>query len=333
MPSGVYKHKRGYKKKPLTEEQKKNLIKILIEKTKLENLYIKQRKTAQEIAKIFKCSKATILRRLKKYNIRMRSQPEAILGKYKIIISKEKLEELYLKKRKALYQVASISKCSMGTVIRRLKEFNIPLRNREEAQTKIFIPKEKLKKLYVDEQKSCPKIAQIFGCSSASIQYKLKKFGIPINRIEKTRIARIGTHLAKRTKNKIGEANKEHWQNPEFVKKILNSRHIKPNKAEIKLNSILQEILPDEYGLNVRAEIMVLGGKIPDFVNINGQKKVIELFGSYFHNPKYFPNTQSPEERINYFKQFGWDTLIIWEGELKDKNKLKEKIRRFNADQ
>ena len=58
---------------------------------------------------------------------------------------------------------------------------------------------------------------------------------------------------------------------------------------------------------------MVLGGKIPDWVNVNGKKRVIELYGNYFHNPKYFPEKQTPEDRINYFKQFGYDTLIIWQ--------------------
>lgn len=35
------------------------------------------------------------------------------------------------------------------------------------------------------------------------------------------------------------------------------------------------------------------------------------------------------QERTNYFKQFGYDTLIIWEQELKDVKTLKHKLNSF----
>lgn len=132
-------------------------------------------------------------------------------------------------------------------------------------------------------------------------------------------------------RKQMSERGKKLWRDTEYVKKMFLARRTTPNKAELKLNTIIQKTLPNEYALNVRAEIMTLGSKIPDFVNINGQKKVIELYGDYFHNPKYFPNHQSSEKRISYFKQFGWDTLIIWEHELQNLDSLKEKVKNFNS--
>ena len=115
-------------------------------------------------------------------------------------------------------------------------------------------------------------------------------------------------------------------------KAIYVLRHFaKPNKVELKLNSILQNILPNEYALNVKSDIMILGGKVPDFVNVNGQKKVIELFGEYWHTVRADNYTKTEKGRIEYFKKLGWDTLIIWERELKDIGTLKQKILKFNG--
>lgn len=138
----------------------------------------------------------------------------------------------------------------------------------------------------------------------------------------------LGKHLTKETKCKIGKASKCHWQNPEYARKVLAGKN--PSKAERKLDAILQELFPGEFMLNIRAEIMVLGGKVPDFVNVNHKKQLIELYEDYWHDPKRFPKHQSPQDRIDYFKQFGdWDTLVVWEHELKDEAKLKQRLMNF----
>jgi len=95
-----------------------------------------------------------------------------------------------------------------------------------------------------------------------------------------------------------------------------------PNPAEKKLQEILNNILPGEYKYN--NGWFVLGTKIPDFVNVNGKKKLIELFGELYHKP------EEVHERISYFKKYGWDTLIIWANELNNKKEVEEKILKFN---
>ena len=122
------------------------------------------------------------------------------------------------------------------------------------------------------------------------------------------------------------------------LKNLLKSLKVKPNKKEKELDTILQSILLDDYKYN--NGWFILAGKVPDFVNINGQKKLIEFNGCYFHNclqcyPKggidnITNGFEESQERIKYFKQYGYETLIIWEHELEDKKTLINKILKFH---
>ncbi len=131
--------------------------------------------------------------------------------------------------------------------------------------------------------------------------------------------ARRGNHYPK-----ISVALKGRKKSAEHIKNWLKASCAKPNKAEKKLNKILQNILPNEYKLNVKGNVMILDGKVPDFVNVKGKKKIVELFGDYWHKG------EDPQDRINKFKPFGWDTLVVWEKELKDEDKLKETLLDFH---
>jgi len=97
---------------------------------------------------------------------------------------------------------------------------------------------------------------------------------------------------------------------------------LKPNKIEQKLDNILQNLFPNEYKY-VGDFSFVLGGKNPDFMNVNGQKKLIELFGDYWHKG------EDPQIRIDFFKQFGFDTLVVWEHEFTDEKSLELKLKQY----
>ena len=122
---------------------------------------------------------------------------------------------------------------------------------------------------------------------------------------------------------KHSECLKELWQTPEYVKNQMKARGVRPNKVELKFNKFLQKFLPSEYKYVGDGEF-ILAGKCPDFVNVNGQKKIIELYGDYWHRG------QTGKDRIVLFKQYGYQTLIIWEKELEDKKSLKDKVLQFN---
>jgi hypothetical protein len=118
------------------------------------------------------------------------------------------------------------------------------------------------------------------------------------------------------------------WKDPKYQNTLRKARSLKPNKAELRLYNILQEIIPGDYEYVGDFKFFV-GGKNPDFKNINGQKKLIELFGDYWHSRK-FSKKQSEKERVKHFKKYGYKTLIVWEHELKDEESLRNKLYEFD---
>lgn len=95
-----------------------------------------------------------------------------------------------------------------------------------------------------------------------------------------------------------------------------------PNPSERLLQEILEEACPGEYKYN--DGWFILDHKLPDFPNVNGKKKLIELFGERYHRP------EEVEVRISNFSKFGWDALIIWAKELRDREAVLQRVRDFN---
>ncbi len=98
--------------------------------------------------------------------------------------------------------------------------------------------------------------------------------------------------------------------------------HIHPNKAETALLKLLETEYPGEWKF-VGDGSMVIGGKNPDFANINGRKELIELFGDYWHKG------EDPQNRIDLFKSYGFKTLVIWESELENLDEVLGRIAEF----
>ncbi len=89
------------------------------------------------------------------------------------------------------------------------------------------------------------------------------------------------------------------------IKKMIE----KPNTDERILEIALNDNVPSEWKYN--DGFLILGGRwVPDFVNVSGQRKLIELFGSHWH----LPGEESI--RIQIFKQYDYKTLIVWDYEL-----------------
>lgn len=102
----------------------------------------------------------------------------------------------------------------------------------------------------------------------------------------------------------------------------LKASRRKPNGAENVLIKLFENNnLPFDYTGNGK---LIIGGKVPDFVH-KTQKKIIEVFGVYWHSPLLRPETRhiaSYDKTKEHYKQYGYDCLIIWEPELKDKRLL-----------
>jgi G:T-mismatch repair DNA endonuclease (very short patch repair protein) len=170
------------------------------------------------------------------------------------------------------------------------------------------------------------------GCSPESLQ----------KRIRQCREQFSGEHNPSRradVRQKISLAQKgvpcpQRDPNPEKrIKASMKALHIRPNKPERKLGNLLQQLLPNEYKFVGDGSFMI-ERKCPDFVNVNGKKKIIELFGRVFHNPKkaFFeiPYERTEQGRIELFKKYGFDTLIVWDFELDNVSMLSEKLMEFH---
>lgn len=114
------------------------------------------------------------------------------------------------------------------------------------------------------------------------------------------------------------------WQNKDFKEKQLkliftkNGNRYTKNRTETQLEILLNKLFPNKYKF-VGDGYTFIGGKCPDFINFK-DKRIIELFGNYWHKKS------EEKQRINHFKKYGYNTLIIWEEELKNVDKLINKL-------
>jgi len=58
----------------------------------------------------------------------------------------------------------------------------------------------------------------------------------------------------------------------------------------------------------------------PDFIECNGKKIAVEIFGDYWHSPllnQHIEWNRTYEGRRAILKKYGWDVIIFWESDLK----------------
>lgn len=126
-----------------------------------------------------------------------------------------------------------------------------------------------------------------------------------------------------------GTEFKSGWQHTDKGKEILQkskqNQRIGITMPEKIVQGIIQELkLPFEYTGNGK---ILIGTKNPDFIN-ESWKQIIEVYGDYWHeDPKYWH--QTAEGCILYYMKYGYDTLIIWQNELENKDIVKRRIEEF----
>jgi len=118
------------------------------------------------------------------------------------------------------------------------------------------------------------------------------------------------------------EKLKARYLNPEYVAKMRKAWNIKPNKAEVLMLKLLEDLYPGEWKYTGDFSFTI-NGKCPDFVNCNGQKKIIEYFGDHWHIG------HSAEDRAEAFRPFGYETLVIWGHEMKNMEAVIDRIHEF----
>jgi hypothetical protein len=155
---------------------------------------------------------------------------------------------------------------------------------------------------------------------------------------------RIALHVGKRvgvkrpgTGQKIGHALKKSWLDEDFAKamaKKMGASSMRPNKSEKIVQNCIDELeLPYNY---VGDGSFIIAGRIPDFINVNGQKKIIEFLGCHWHGCiEHCRDDEKLKElvgRVDAFKIFGYSTMYIWGHELKDLDAVKQRILEFDQE-
>ena len=135
------------------------------------------------------------------------------------------------------------------------------------------------------------------------------------------------------------EATTRNWQNPEFRAKVLAGQYHRPTKPELELKQILDEHFPGQFEYvgdgswwrSVKDKDGKLHNLNPDFISINGERLIIEMFGDYWHGKegKKRYNMMDENTRRILFASINYKMLVIWEHELKEPDKVVQRIRGF----
>ena len=138
---------------------------------------------------------------------------------------------------------------------------------------------------------------------------------------------RFTPEIRRQISQSVSRALKIKWRtDPDFASKVIRGLHTRPNKIEVQLDTLLNTSFPKQWKYVGGGEV-IIGGKCPDFLNTDGRKEVIELFGNYWHNlPK---NQERDNERLEAYKKYGYSTLIVWDKELKNIDNVLNKIKEF----
>lgn len=213
--------------------------------------------------------------------------------------------------------------------IKRHKNPNDPFATKD--WTKILIPKnprhkatDKTKKILRDAQlkrwqkiKADPEKYNLF-----KEKIKIMNQDPEVKRKKREAALRLSQDLDYRKKISLGV--RRAMETPEYWEHYIAGQNLKPNRAEIILSQVLDELCPGEFAYNGDYRLKTSVDRlIPDFININGKRKIIDLFGSYWHQE------DEVNQRIERYKKHGFDALIIWDYELKNLENVKREVLNF----
>ncbi len=236
---------------------------------------------------------------------------------------KEILVDLYCTKRMTQKEMAVLLGYDQGNLSREMAKLGLPARSYSESQKQYWKSgadtTKQLANLVPGGNKGYPRSLQ----ANASVSLAIK--GIPRHSYDDafklkaslSHKGKVGYWLGK----KRPEVNR--WLNNDQARaRSMQALHLKPNKVEKRLDTILQKYSPGEWKFTGDGSV-IIGGLCPDFTNVNGRKATIEVFGNYWHNSqkRQLKPSQTGDGRIAIFKNFGFKLLILWEHEI---NKLPE---------
>lgn len=211
-----------------------------------------------------------------------------------------------------------------------------------EATNRKEIPRDELIKLYWSEGKGLKEIAKLFDTTMVTVSKRMHEYRVPVRDTKlkkealkgKTFEELYGPEKAKEMKRRLsimhrGKNNhnygKPAWNKgkrrpSEVVYKML-LRRTPNNEEKFLIDFFSHHTLPYAF---VGDGKVIIDGRNPDFINSNGEKKIIEFFGEHWHK------NEDEEIKRKIYAQYGFDLLVIWGKELRDEEKLLERLLNFN---
>lgn len=107
------------------------------------------------------------------------------------------------------------------------------------------------------------------------------------------------------------------WKDPNYREKVIRGwlRQRRPTKPEAVLIDIISKYsLPFTY---TGDGSFILEGLNPDFIECNGRKIAIDVFGDYWHTLKADRESYTEDGRKTIFAKYGWKLIVIWEHQIK----------------
>ena len=338
-----------------TSTTSKSKNKVLINKDELELHYLELQQSTPDIAKHHGCSKPTILKLLKEYQIPIRSGKEAhntntyisrlkewtkgntsCLGQVRSQASREKTSKALKGKPKSPEHVEKIRQASTGRIKtpETLEKARLAMlaryQNPEERKRSGAI----MHQYHINHPEFSQKQTEILAKCRQNPETRRKhaensrRAWTPERRVWRSAESKqMWQDPVIRTK--LIEAHRRNWRRNNYatMRKMMMANNTKPNKPEKVVLSILNELFPNEWAFTGDGQV-IISGLNPDFINTNGKKLIIEVFGDYWHTQKLKPYRIN-EGRIHTYAKYGYDTLIIWEHETKQPMILQEKILTF----
>ena len=283
--------------------------KIEIDKRELEDLYVQQKLNAGECADFFNCSETTIRRKLRYFNIYVRTSGESQKGRKfnkerKTNISKGRLERKsrlgYLNSQKTRDKISEAMKGKIPWVAG------------------------KTKKDYPQLSNSGVKKGNIPWMKDRHHTEKTKE---KIRQANKGQIPWIaGKHHSQKSKDKMSESLKGHiaWNKnkkmtKEYIKNALTRRI--PSSLEKKFQEMIDKHnLPYKY---VGNGSFIIENCNPDFINTNNKKIAVEVYARYYKLKNHISIEKWKKERRKVFAKYGWHIVYFDETQV-NKNTVLE---------
>lgn len=140
-------------------------------------------------------------------------------------------------------------------------------------------------------------------------------------RMSNSQYAREPYTLSTEAKKRMSELKKIYYHtHPNELEKLfinLSKSGFKPSNPERYLDAILQLNFPHEWRYTGDGKILI-EGKNPDFVNINGRKILIEYNGFYTHTP------EKDKQKTEHYAKYGWTTINLYPIDLKEEIIIKK---------